>query len=203
MPSPARTLTTSVTIAFTLAVAAHAQNQVPTNPEFGGFTDGAFPGWIEEGAPSEPGEDSDLCPDSDSYRIQEDSSGSAGARSADCIADLPFPVELHLEITYRSDAPVDVRLDQFTGSQCTGALAGTGDPPSLAESAEWTTVRLQKSTLNASVRSVRLHLEVEDDEAYFVDFDRVYAGFEERVFSDDFEGGKYCRWDDFVEAAGE
>ena len=197
-----------VIVALAGASAATAQNLL-TNPEFDGFgtsgsTSDPFPGWDSRIVVPTAGEDVDACPDSDSHRQDSDSQSTGAIANPDpndCV--LVDPEEtLHIEVAYRSSTPFEVRLLQSPNEDCTETpIPIPLPPPDIPASADWTTVRLQR-TLAPTTHSVVLWLRGAGDGPYFLQLDRVYLGRAERIFADDFDGdagGTFCRWDAVVD----
>jgi hypothetical protein len=178
--------------------AARAQNLL-TNPEFDDFgttgdADDPFPEWDSRTVLPTAGDDADLCPGSDSHRQDADSQASGVIAT---VGILVTPEEtLHLEVTYRSSAPFEMRLLQSPHQNCTQTpIPIEPPPPDIPASADWATVRQQR-TVASTTQSVLLWLRGEGEGDYFLQLDRAYVGRAERIFADDFEGGM-CRWDQF------
>ena len=193
---------TAIAVALSVSATAAAQNLIATNPEFDGDTTGWEGG---SGQTTGLGEDSDGCPDSDSFHAEptEDGSGTVRAAAVECVTAQPGDV-FHLEVRYRSGVPVYLLLAQFANPDCTVSLiAELGEP--LPPSAEWTSARVTTTIEEAGIESVRFVILAMDNgasrEPYASDFDRAYLGREERIFADDFGGGSPCRWSSSVAGA--
>jgi hypothetical protein len=176
------------------ATVAGAENLVPVNPDFEGFSSG-FPDWEASDVVAQEGDDFDGCIDSASYRIEANSE-PASARSLTCVP-VAFGESLILEVAYRSNTVVDLRLLEYTNSTCTTSLLQFIPDPAIPASAEWTEIRVEKVVEFQSTVAVKLWLRADGDGEYFAEFDRAYLGRVPRIFEDDFEGGSPCRWTDF------
>jgi hypothetical protein len=186
-------------LSLAMAAPGHAQNLIPTNPEFDGF-DAGFPGWETTSVFPAAGEDADGCPDSGSFRAESDDGSIASLLATECL-EVETGDTFHLEVAYRSDVEVYLRLAEFSNPGCSTGLisALTG---ALPASAEWTTARVEKTIENVVVDSVRFQLAAyggAEEPPFVAEFDRAYLGRVERVFEDDFEGGEVCRWSDVVD----
>jgi hypothetical protein len=180
-------------VAVASASSVRGQNLL-SNPDF----NDSFAGWTATGgtAMGTSTSDADACPESLSLQL-----GSVlfmGFHVTEAEADACVPVDndtLYLRMSYLSTGQVNgVRRHCYDNSSCNGGFMGTADVLLGGPAADFIEISgsavMPQGCYGVKFRVFSFH----SAQAHPLLADRLFVGRVPRLFSDDFEGGNFCRW---------